>query len=107
MIWYDIQRIKISLKPYAAVIEFLFNDNDAKNLDDEKSTERTKKLNLEPTPELIVGLVLDDLIKQISEKSLDPGKHSFFYLIYVRESFKHSFIVTPVDWNSHKGPGSR
>jgi len=45
----------------------------SENLDDKKSTERTKKLNLEPTPELIVGLVLDDLIKQISEKSLDPG----------------------------------
>ena len=51
----------------------------SENLDDKKSTERTKKLNLEPTPELIVGLVLDDLIKQISEKSLDPGKHIFLF----------------------------
>lgn len=54
------------------------------NLDNRKPTEGTKKLNLEPTPELIVGLVIDDLIKQIIDESLDPGQedyndiHTFF-----------------------------
>ena len=77
----NIRRLKMkengSLSKLPLNLNLLAISDLSEDLDDEKSTERTKKLNLEPTPELIVGLVLDDLIKQISEKSLDPGKHSF------------------------------
>jgi len=47
------------------------------NFASRKPTEVTKTLNLEPTPELIVGLVIDDLIKQIIDKSLDPGQENY------------------------------
>ena len=79
----NIRRLKMKENGSLSKLPLNFNvlavSDLSENLDDEKSTERTKKLNLEPTPELIVGLVLDDLIKQISEESLDTGKYSFLF----------------------------
>ena len=61
----NIRRLKMKENGSLSKLPLKFNllavSDLSENLDDKKSTERTKKLNLEPTPELIVGLVIDDL----------------------------------------------
>jgi len=42
-----------------------------------ENKEGAKKLILEPTSELIVGLVIDDLIHQMVEKNLDSGQENY------------------------------
>ena len=45
-----------------------------------ENREGAKKLILEPTSELIVGLVIDDLIHQIVDENLDSGTFGFHLL---------------------------